>query len=199
MTEKDLLEQIKELLLSIRPEKEFITWAKKWLSALHKNESFDNESILKSQQRALGGVENKLNRLLDMRLNDLLDDKTYKAKKRDLVTEKRSVKKKMENIDKSLDGWRDKVENALDFAYTCQKKFEAGTREEKHEIMIRIGSNLFIENKKLLIDLENEFQVLSEQKNWGKKYSNRLEPQKYTEILEKKPDLRPANPVWLPG
>ena len=199
MTEKDLVGQISELLLSLRPKKEFIAWAKEWLSVLHKHESFDQESILKSQQRALEGVENKLNRLLDMRLNDLLNDKIYKAKKRDLSLEKKDIKKKLKNIDKSLNGWRYKVENTLDFAYTCQKRFETGARDEKHEIMTRIGSNLFIENRKLLINLENEFQVLSESGKWEEKYSGWLEPQEYTEILEKRPDLRPAIPAMLLG
>lgn len=200
MTEKDLVKQINELLLSLRPDEAFIKWAKKWLSVVHNHESSSQENILKSQQKALTSVENRLNRLLDMHLDDLLDEPAYKLKKRELESQKQDIKGKLKDTDSTLDNWRTKVENTLDFAYTCQKKFESGTRDEKHEVMTRISSNLFLNSdKKLIISLKNEFKVLADKDNWEEKYADWLEPQEYTEILGKNPELRPAIPTMLPG
>ena len=199
MTKKDLVKQINELLLSLRPDEAFVKWAKRWLSVVHKHESSSQENVLKSQQRALVGVESRLNRLLDMRLNDLLDDPVYKLKKRELESQKQDIKGKLKDTDGTLDNWRAKVENTLDFAYACQKKFENGTRDEKHEVMTRISSNLFLNSdKKLIASLENEFKVLADKENWEEEYTDWIEPVEYTDILAKSPDLRPANPVWLP-
>jgi hypothetical protein len=47
------------------------------------------------------------------------------------------------------------------------------------------------------IKLKPEYGVLADKQNWGEKYKGWLEPQKYTEIMAKYDDLRPANPVWL--
>ncbi len=199
LTEKEFIEQINALLLSVTPDIAFIQWAKKWLSVVHKHESNSQEDILKSQQSALGSIESRLNKLLDMRLNDLLDDPSYKQKKAELEKEKKDLKEKLADADGSLDNWRVKVETALDFAYACQKKFENGTRDEKHEVMVRIGENLLINpQKRLMVSLKREYGVLADKENWDTRYKSWREPQEWTAILVKTPDLRPANPVWLP-
>ena len=199
LTESSLNLQISNLLLSIKPDEEFISWAKRWLSVVHKDQSTLHEETLKSQQRALEATENRLNRLLDMRLSDLLDDESYKEKKKELELEKRDIENKLTSTSHNLDDGRLKVENALDFAFSCQKRFEIGSREIKQEIMMRIGENLMLNtDKKLEVTLKREFGVLSKKDKWDEQYKDWLEPQEYTDILSKNKDLRPANPVWLP-
>ena len=186
-------------MLSIKPDEEFIIWAKKWLSVVHQDQSEFHEETLKSQQRALEATENRLNKLLDMRLNDLLNDETYKEKKKELELEKRGIESKLTDTSHNLDNGRLKVENALDFAFVCQKRFDNGSRDVKQEILMRIGENLFINTNKLLeVTLKKEFRILSNQDKWSEQYSDWIEPQEYTDTLSKNPDLQPANPVWLP-
>lgn len=198
LTSKDLLDQIDNLLLSIKPEEEFISWAKKWLSFVHQDRSNFHEETLKSQQKELGAVENRLNKLLDMRLNDLLDDKAYREKKSILEKEKKEIEDKLVNTSNDLDDGRFRVENALDFAFACQERFKTGLREVKQEIIMRIGSNLYLNTDKLLdVELKRVFRVLADKDKWDQQYRGWLEPQKYTEIMAKNDDLRPANPVWL--
>ncbi len=199
LTEDDLIRQFDKLLASVKPEVEFINWAKKWLSVVHDNQSEMQENVLKSQQSALGSVENRLNKLVDMKLGDLIDDSTYKEKKKDLENEKRDLKEKLEDTDGTLENWRVKVESALDFAFACQKKFEKGTRDEKHEIIMRVGSNLLLSPNKLIdITLKREYKALADEENWDERYENWIEPVEYTDILTKNTDLQPTNPLWLP-
>ena len=199
LTEENLFRDINEFLLTVKPDIEFIKWAKKWLAIVHKDQSENQETVLKSQQRALEDTERRLNKLLDMRLNDMLDDSAYKIKKSQLEKEKRDISEMLANVEKGLDAWRVKVENTLDFAYACQQKFASGTRDDKHEIMMRLCSNLCITNHKTLdITLKREYLPLADQDNWDERYKDWLEPVKYTEMMAKNPDLRPANPLWLP-
>ncbi|MFZ2663959.1 MAG: recombinase family protein [Patescibacteria group bacterium] len=199
LTEADLVAQIDARLLQVKPEIEFITWAKKWLAFIHKDHAEMQEEVLTSQQRALEGVESRLNRLLDMRLNDVLDDNAYKTKKAELENQKRELNKILVNTGSTSDSWRTKVESALDFAYACQQRFNNGTREEKHEVLMRLGENLFITNHKLLdITLKKEYETLADKENWETRYKNWREPVEYTDLLERNPDLRPASPLWLP-
>lgn len=199
ITEKEILKQIDQVLLSIKPDQEFIVWAKKWLSVIHQDQAIFHEEKLKSQQNALLNIENRLNKLLDMRLNDLLNDETYKEKKKILELEKRDTENKLEETSRNMDDGRFKVENALDFAFACRDRFKNGSREIKQEILMRIGSNLYLNTDRLLeIKLKDEFNTLADKENWNKNYIDWLEPQKYTNIMDKNSDLRPANPVWLP-
>lgn len=199
LTEKELIEQLDHLLGEVKPDIEFIKWSKRWLSVIHNNQSDMQENVLKSQQRALESVENRLNKLVDMKLNDQVDDETYKIKKVELEGEKKDLKDKLEDTDGNLDSWRVKVESTLDFAYACQKKFKEGKRDVKHEVMMRVGSNLLLKpDKKIDITLKREYEALADEENWDKRYENWLEPPEYTGILSKNGSLQPANPLWLP-
>lgn len=198
ITEKDLNGQIGTLLMSLRLKPEFIDWAKKWLKVLHEKESGFQEATLKNQQDNLSHIENKLNRLLDMRLDDLLGEKQYEEKKQDLEKERQDIKEHLSDTDNNLTGWRQKIESAMDFAYAAENKFNTGTRADKHEVLLRIGSNLILENGEIRLDLKKYYKIFSEQGQWEQKYKDWLEPQECRDIITKRPDLRPAIPVWLP-
>lgn len=197
--ESDFVGQIENTLSLVKPDKEFIDWAKKWMSYIDKDKFELQDEILKSQKRELISIENKLNRLLDMKLNDMLNDETYKEKKDELEKEKKDTEKKLLSNEVSFEDKRSKIESDLDFAFYCKDKFKSGYREDKQRILMRIGSNLFLkDDKNLDIRLKSIFEKLSNKKNWKEEYKDWLEPKKYTELMDKNPDLRPANPVWLP-
>lgn len=199
LTESDVLKQIDDLLIKIKPDEEFVVWARKWLSAMHLIESNFQEETLKSQQKMLESIETKLNRLLDVFIAESIDEPTYKSKKAKFEEEKRAIQDKISNVGNTMEGWRAKVEDTLEFALACQHKFSTGTRAEKHEVLLRIGENLILKPNKLLdVKLKPEYGVLGNKQNWGSKYKGWLEPQNYTEIMDKDGTLRPSIPVWLP-
>ncbi len=198
ITESELNDQIKEVLLSIRPPQEFVEWAKKWLRYAHKDEHLFQENVMASRQSALQIVENKLNTLLDMRLENNIDEAVYNEKKRKLESEKHTLEQQLTNTSQDLDDNRRRIENALDLAYAAEHKFKTGTREEKHKLLLDLSSNLTYFNKNIRIHLLNHFLAIQNPEKWEEKYKKRLEPQKYTELLIKNPSLRPANPIWLP-
>ncbi len=199
LTGKEMTQQINNLLESIKPDIEFITWAKKWLSTIHQDQSNFHEETLKSQHKALIAIENRLNKLLDMRLDDQVDEMDYKEKKKKLEQEKRDINDKLSDTGNNLDDGRLKVENALDFAKACQSRFENGSREVKQEILMRIGLNLGINTEKLMeVKLKGEYDVLANKDKWVQQYKGWLEPQKYTDFMDENPDLRPPIPAWLP-
>ena len=194
----DMYKQIYSLLLSVHPDQAFITWAKKWISVIHEYESSNQECILDSQQEELYRIEKRLNKLLDLRLNDLLTDDAYTTKKNELEKERDLLKGKLDDTESGLSGWRTKVENTLDFAQACHAKFKNGTREQKHEVLLRLGSNLLLGSyRNLAVTLKGEYGVLADQKNWKRRYETWLEPQECTDIMLHNPSLRPPIPFWL--
>ena len=142
-------------------------------------------------------LENKLNKLLDALLKEVIDDESYKSKKIKLEAEKRKIQDKIDNTDNRMEGWRGKVENALDFAYGCQYRFNNGTRADKQEIMMRLGSDLIVNNTKSLdITLKGEYEVLANRKNWKEKYKGGLEPQDIRILWIKMP-ICACQSIWL--
>lgn len=198
LSEAKLNKQIEETLFSIRPDEEFIRWAKKWLSVVHEEESKHNEITLSTQQDKLHETECKLNRLLDLRINEEVDEATYKTKKIQLEQDKRRIQERLKDTDLNLNSWRKNVETTLDFAYAALDKFRTGTRDDKQQIILTIGSNFTLKDGKIRIDLYDHFKVLAEQENWEEKYKDWVEPQNYTELKAKYPDCVPLNPIWLP-
>lgn len=199
ITEDDLNTQIESLLLRIKLKPEFVEWAKKWIKVIHENESSVQETVLQKQQDTLLRVENRLNKLLDLRLDDKLDEGMYEQKKTELESERSKIKLGLTNTDEHLTSWRKKIETALDFALAAYSKFNTGTRDDKHEVLCRIGSNLLINNKFIKIELKKYYEIFSEQDIWEEKYKDWLEPEEYRNLTSQRPDLLPPNPIWLPG
>lgn len=197
ITESVANEQVITLLRSIRPPQEFIDWAKKWIDVVVNKELTSNSAVSLSHKQALEKVDLKLNNLLDLRLTGEVDEVKYKSKKRDLEEERN----KLTNISLeplSAESKVREINNTLDFALAAANQYSNGKRNDKHFVLLKVGSNLLLKPKQIWIELKPEYLALKDSRNWENKYSASLEPQKYTEILSKNPDLAPANPVWLP-
>ncbi len=197
ITELQMNEQISNLLGKLRPDQAFITWARKWIQIVYKQEYESQEAIFDNQTDKLKQTERKLNNLLDMKLDEKIDELTYSSKKAELEKELHDLQGLLSNSHNSFATTRTKIENAIDLANTAQDKFTTGKREEKHDVLLKIGKNLELENQKIQLHLYKHFQTFFEQEKWEENFSDSLEPTKYTDILSKNPDLRPANPAWL--
>ena len=134
-----------------------------------------------------------------MRLKGLIDDTKYEEKSKELKKEEQETESMTANTCESNLDRKIKVEDSLEFAYACAKKFETGSRNAKHEVLLRVSENLLLKSNKLLeITLKREYEVTDNEDNWSERYKNWREPKKYTEIMDKNPNLRPKNPSWLP-
>ncbi len=191
-------EQIASLISKFDISEEFVDWARKWLKKLHSVEVQDRTEVYKSQQRAYNASQKRLDRLLDTHIDGLINATTYKNKKHQIEQEIKSLKEKLEDTEHRVKCWHKQAEDTIDFAYAVREKFANTEPEEKKLLLKQLGSNFLINDKKVLIELEKTYMTLSESEKWEEKYSDSLEPVKYADILAKSPDLRPANPVWLP-
>ncbi len=113
------------------------------------------------------------------------------------ISTKQTLINKIENAHGSLSSWRIKIEEAIDIAYGSAIKFKVGGRDARREVLFNIGSNLQVNHKKVLIELDDHLIPFAEQEKWSEKYKDWVEPQRYTDLFAQFPDLRPANPIWL--
>lgn len=198
MKEGELVKEIVRQLLLVEPSIEFIHWAKKWVKFLHQNESNFQEDVLDNSRRQLTQIDTRLNKLLDLYIDENLDKESYEIKKAKLEEEKHNLERKLHDANSNMTNWRTKVEDAIEFAHTISEKFRNGNREMKHQILIKISSDLIYETKNPLIYLQKEYEPFKKLNTGEYKTDTAARTSKYADVFVKRPDLVPSNSTWLP-
>ncbi len=85
----------------------------------------------------------------------------------------------------------------MEFALIASSKFKKADDAGKGRVVRDLGSNFLLTDKKVSIQLKNSYYVFSKVSDWHKKPNDKFELTKYADILSKRPDLKPSNPMWL--
>ena len=149
--EKDLEKQILNILGQITIPSQFKDWLITELKKANEQEIQNRNRILENQKKAYETCIKKLDNLLDMRTNNEITEEEYATKKSALLTEKRRLQELLNDNDKRINVWLENIENLFNLATNAQKKFTIGTLEEKKQILMALGSNLLLKDRKLSI------------------------------------------------
>ena len=150
--EDELERQIADKLKQLTILPEFKDWALEVLREQNQNEVKDRTAIYESQQRALTQAQGKLDRLVDMRLSELLTDEQYTEKKAELDAEIKGLKTQMRSTENRADNWLETTELAFDFATKAHDAFIKGDLDTKKQILLALGSNQTLKDGKLALE-----------------------------------------------
>ncbi len=176
VTGQDMENQIKEMLKKISlPSK----WEKDWLRWFEKDElleqQFQNKTIEKLQIE-LETINKKQNFLLDSFLDGVLDNDTYKNKKNELFETKIKLE---EDLGKIKDGGLSRLEPLREFinvASQCGKIARAkNTNEELAFFVKTVGSNFYLNNRRLFVSFKQGFDTLYSQRQKSSGFSGSRE------------------------
>jgi site-specific DNA recombinase len=154
ISEKDLEQQIDSLLhkVSIHPAVKEI--ALEEIRNWQKGESTDRETLFAGQQRALLEAEKKMNRLVQMYLNELFDnDQEYLARKAELQAEINRMKLEVEASQEEFERITETAENAFHFAAHAREQFLLGDIRRKREVARALGLKYTFSEGTVSIDL----------------------------------------------
>ena len=174
--EEALEAQIALVLKTITIPPQFHTWALNQLKKLHKEEEATRNTILESQNDQLEQCVKKINRLLDMRVQEEITVDEYQSKKEDLTREKKRMEELIQDTQKRVDTWVERVEEFYDFAKTAYDSFKNGDIATKRDILSYLGSNLLLSDKKLVFKPNSAFSQLSNVAPEVQKVHDRFEP-----------------------
>jgi site-specific DNA recombinase len=154
----DLETQVAAHLENIHVPQKFLDLAFEYLLEEEKDGHQKEKDVRRSLDKAIAYCDKRLANLNQMRLRDLINDEEYVKEKKQLAEEKfRLEKSSIENpIKRSLD----LTAKAFNFAARAKESFEKGPLEDKRMILQELGSNLFLKNKKLEIQLAEPFQII---------------------------------------
>ena len=124
------------------------------------SEKEDRERVLSMQREQLALAERKLETILSMRLNGELTPKENSDKKKLLKNEKQHMEELIQDTNYRFDTWLEKAEHLLSFAETARQQFEIGTLETKRKIIQTLGSNLYLADRTLTIELTEPLELI---------------------------------------
>lgn len=197
--QEDLENQIKEVLGQIEIPEDFKEWALEIIKDQNQQESGSRSQILTNLQKEYAICVKKIDRLIDMRANEELNEEEFASKKSELSKEKSRLQELLGDTDKRVDDWIEKAETMFNFAEKAKSKFEAGTLEEKRAILSILGSNLSLKDGKLAVNLQKPLTCIKIAVPEIKAIHNRLEPLEIGFNKRKMGVLYSQNSMLLPG
>jgi site-specific DNA recombinase len=162
----ELNEQIDAFMGRIQISKQFKEWAIKYLHELHEKESASRNDIIEAQQKAYRECLRRIDYLVKLKTSanngdgSLLSDEEYGQQRGELLKEKAALEESLQDGGHRVEQWLSLAEKTFEFACTVRDKFAKGDHLVKKEILLAVGSNLLLKDKKLFIEAKKPFLIM---------------------------------------
>lgn len=158
-TLKELEDQIEAELGKYTILPEFRDLALKILRRNNKTETRSRSQIYASQSKRRTELQGQLDKLIDMRTRELIDDDEYLEQKNRLKLERQRVDELLRTTEDRADEWMELTEKAFDFATYAQVRFkETRDLKVKRDILLTLGTKLVLRDRTLTVE-PNEWLV----------------------------------------
>ncbi len=157
ITEKEFEKQFQEEINKITILPDFRELAQEMVLDYRSQEVEERQNVYKSLSNLLQETQKQLDRLLDLRLKDLVDENTFKEKSNWLESEIKQVKEKLRNTEDRTEDLNNLTKRAIDFVANAKDRFQNGDIETKKAILLGLGSNFLLKYGKLSLELSRWF------------------------------------------
>lgn len=184
LRENELEKQLYNNMLQYLIPQEFIQWALEVLNTNNADEDKKRKAILLQQRNQLTHIEQQLGNLLKLKISpsnmnsELISEEEYINQKGILLSEKKTIKEKLSDVEQNMDNWLEQCEQFFDLAVNCEKKWhqnKSGNRKGIFAFMF--GSNTILIDQKVLFKAKKPLfktTLLAKSSNWrGRPDSNR--------------------------
>lgn len=156
----DLEAQVDETLGRLEMDEETYGYCIEMLKDEHFQNKILQNNSLAALQKDQKLIKNKLDNLVEMRLNKEIDGDLFATKKTELEASQKEVMKQLEKFNQKNTDWVEHTEEFLNAASRARYAFKHGDKQTKREILRSIGSNLFLEGGKLRFEFRKPFDIL---------------------------------------
>jgi len=196
---KELLQRIEGILSQIEIPATFHEWALKELEKETKQESEDRSKILNDLQNSYQQCLNEIDGVIGMRARRELDEEDYKRKMSELSEKKNKLYELIQDTNRRVESQIENATKLLDFAKNVMSAFKNGGPETKQQILMNLGSNLYLKDKKLSIELAKPFVYMKEISAEVKQINEKVRTSKNIENKRTLSDLYSQSPILLRG
>ena len=180
---KELDRQIDAYLARIHISERFKSWAIKYLHELHAREMASRNEVLQSQQKSYKDCLRRLDGLLKLKTSPdneggaLISDEEYGRSRMELLKTKARLEEALGDTGNRVQRWLELSEQTFEFASTARERFEKGDAKVKKEILVAIGSNLTLRDKRLIIEAKKPFFIIETSLADGTSETESIEPE----------------------
>ncbi|MGD0976879.1 MAG: recombinase family protein [Minisyncoccia bacterium] len=175
---KELRNQIKEAIESLRIPPEFHTFAMKWFRQQNEKEAGSRNAVLTTQRKGYDLCLKKIDGLIDMRAAGMIGDNEFNLKMVSLKKEKSQLEELLNDTGDRVNKWLNVADEMCVFVQDAVEKFNTGNLWVRKGILQTLGQNLVLKDKILQIDLENSLMPMETVSKEVCKIHKRLEPRK---------------------
>lgn len=154
--ENELLKYIEQISL----DKEVWSLGIKLLKAKHSEQTTNFMDKLSHLQKQYNFFQDKLNRLIAMRADEELTKEEFIVQKKLLMEEQANIKATMNDNQDSSYNWLELAENFLNTAFQARDIMTNGTSEEKKNLILSVGENLLLKDKKIVFTFRKPYDIL---------------------------------------
>ena len=176
--EKELERQIFVKLEQVAIPPEFKDWAMDLIKKAIKEESKDINKILADQQKRYKECIGQIDGLIKMRANEEINKEEFLSRKEILAKEKENLEELFGDSGQRVTDWINNVGEMLDFAERAKKEYKKADLFKKKEILLVLGSNLFLKNQELLVQSKKLLLSVKEVAPIANQIFERFEPVK---------------------
>jgi hypothetical protein len=178
VAEKDLQNQVTEILSDIEIPQEFYEWAMDVLREANETESVGREKIIEGQRVEYDKCVKVIDALIDMRARGEITEQEFSGRRSSLMTEKNRLQGLLNDTDKGVDDWLTTADKYFSFAANARQKFENGTSGEIRELLTLLGSDLSIKQGKISVSLAEPLVLIKKLAPEAKRINRRFGPLK---------------------
>jgi len=171
-TQKSVREEVLEkefvaLLESISIPDSFVKWARAYIDQEKEKSLVKYESIKEMQRKQIDRIDKQLNKLIDLKLDDVIDDEAFKFKKELLISEKHTIENEISLQTDSQSLKIDKTIETFEFCKEAKALFEEGTIDDKKAVLQGLGSRFYLKDGKLNIELAYPLKLIQDSTKSG--------------------------------
>ena len=188
--------QISELLSKFHINQMYIDWF--FNAARSREKTIQNAFAHKKGvlQKELNDVEAMTDTLIDNLNSGVIDSDQYHKTLARYKTKIATIKKKIMIHNSSSKNWIDEAYKDFCFANKANELFLNGDKNQKREILCRLGSNWILNQRKLLPELHPQYCFLLKLHNHLRQNSPLIEPSLDQSMTEESQCFDSANPIW---
>lgn len=159
---EDLLEsKISEFLQQIRFSEREMTCFKSAALQLKQDWMTQRENEARSLKLQLDQIKDRLTRLTDALLDQVLDKAAFNDRRESLLLNQKGIEENLASLLRDKGHSPDKMEKFLELAESAWLSYQSAFPEEKREMLKIVTSNLIVNGKELVIEPSFPFQFLT--------------------------------------
>jgi len=158
--ESDVLDQVKAVFQSFHIPQDLLDALTEHLKASHETEKSYHKEAIKRMQSEYLQINERLNTLLDLRLDKSITKDEYDKKAYDLKQRQLEISIMTANHEKGDGSFKNTVESLFSLASKAYDIFESSKIEQKRQLIAFVFSNLAMRGSTLEYTLKNPFQLM---------------------------------------